>query len=185
MIREKIKSLNKEIAEQQNIERDLHDNFELKKIQKKVAEKQRELDNLLRDEREVDFQKIIDKKAQLAREMEKITLNRTRMDGQMNEKRAIIDSLRAENNKPEYRDSVRNFKKAYYENLVYTKAVEDITTYCETLEKALTKFHSDKMEKINSTIRDLWRNIYKGNDIDFIQINTEEVKGTAKRRAYT
>lgn len=185
MIREKIKSLTKEIAEQQNIERDLQDNFELKKIQKKVAEKQRELETLLRDEREVDFQQIIEKKAKLARDMETIMFKRTRMDGQMNEKRAIINSLRTENNKPEYRDSVRNYKKAYYENFVYTKTVEDITTYCETLEKALTKFHSDKMEKINSMIRDLWRSIYKGNDIDYIQINTEEVKGTSKRRSYT
>lgn len=185
MIREKIKGLNKEIADQQNMERDLQDNFELKKIQKRVADKQKELETLLRDEREVDFQQIVKKKTKVAREIEKLTLDQTRLKGQMDEKRAQINKLRDENNKPEYRDSVRNYKKAYYENYVLTKTVEDITTYCETLEKALTKFHSDKMEKINSVIRELWRNIYKGNDIDFIQINTEEVKGTTKRRAYT
>lgn len=173
------------MAEQQNAERDLNENLELKRYQKRIAEKKKDLEMLLKQEQEVDFQHIIEKKAELAHDIEKITLDRTRMDGQMKEKQAVINSLCTEINQPKYRDSVRNYKKAYYENVVLTKTVEDLTTYCETLERALTKFHSDKMEKINSLIRDLWRNIYKGNDIDYIQINTEEVKGTAKRRSYT
>ncbi|XP_055313426.1 DNA repair protein RAD50-like [Sitodiplosis mosellana] len=184
-LRDKSKLLTKELAEQQNAERDLNENLELKRYQKKIAEKKKDLETLLQQEQEVDFQSIIEKKAELARDMERITLDRTRMDGQMKEKQAVIDNLRAETNQPKYRDSVRNYKKAFYENVVLTKTVEDLTTYCETLERALTKFHGDKMEKINSLIRDLWRNIYKGNDIDFIQINTEEVKGTSKRRSYT
>lgn len=177
--------LTKELAKQETAERDLMENLELKRYQNKIDEKTKDLETLLKQEQEVDFQDIIDQKAKLKCEIEKITLNRTRMDGQMREKQAIIEDLRTEVNQPKYRDSVRNYKKAFYENVVLTKTVEDLSTYCETLERALTKFHSDKMEKINSLIRDLWRNIYKGNDIDYIQINTEEVKGTSKRRAYT
>lgn len=184
-MREKSKSLTKEIADQQNTERDLQDNLELKKIQKNINQKEKELTQLRKDEQEVDFGQIVQKKAQLQIQIEKLVLERERTKGQMEAKQSVIHSLRSEVNQPKYRDSVRNYKKAHYENVILMKTVEDLTTYCETLEKALTKFHSDKMEKINCLIRDLWRSIYKGNDIEFIQINTEEVKGTTKRRSYT
>lgn len=184
-IRTEIKVLEREIAEQQNAERELLDNLELKRIQNKISEKQMELETLRRDEQEVDFDQISEKISRLTTEIDAIRQKRIRIDGQMNEKKIIIEDLRAQVNQPKYRDSIRNYKMAHYENVVLAKTIEDLITYCETLEKALTKFHSDKMEKINSVIRDLWRTIYKGNDIDYIQINTEEVKGTAKRRSYT
>lgn len=143
------------------------------------------METLRKDEQEVDFDQISEKISRLTNEIDKLRQAQVRIEGQMKEKHTIIEDLRAQTNQPKYRDSIRNYKMAYYENTVLHKTIEDLTTYCETLEKALTKFHSDKMEKINSVIRDLWRNIYRGNDIDYIQINTEEVKGTAKRRSYT
>lgn len=182
---EEIKLLTRELAEQKNKERDLNDNLELKKIQVDIIEKEKELETLRKHEREVDFAQILKKKTQIAHEMEKIIMDRTRLDGQMKEKHGTIASMRDEMNKPKYRDAARNYKMAFYQKCVLEKTIQDLNTYCETLEKALTKFHSDKMEKINSVIRNLWRTIYKGNDIDYIQINTEEVKGTAKRRSYT
>lgn len=184
-LRDEIKLFTKELAEQKNKERELNDNLELKRIQKNICEKENDLETLRKHEREVDFAQILEKKSKIAREMEKIVMDRTRLDGQMEEKKIIIENIREETNKPKYRDSVRNYKMAYYKCIVLKKTVEDLTTYCEALEKAITTFHRDKMDKINSVIRNLWRTIYKGNDIDHIQIITEEVKGTNKRRAYT
>ena len=40
---------------------------------------------------------------------------------------------------------------------------------------------------VNKIIRELWRNTYRGNDIDYIQIKTEDaevVTGADKRRNY-
>lgn len=173
------------MAEQQNTERELNDNLELKKIQKKIIEKEKELEMLRKHEREVDFAQIVKNKAKIENEIEIIVKKQLSMEGQIKEKLNNIASLREEIKQPKYRDAIRNFKKAFYEDVVLKKTIEDLQTYCEALEKALTKFHSDKMEKINSLIRNLWRTIYKGNDIDYIQINTEEVKGTTKRRSYT
>lgn len=150
-----------------------------------MLQKEKELAVLRNDEKDVDFGQIRHRIAELRQQLEQSTYEKVRIEGQMKEKTNTINQLRNELNQPKYRDSVRNYKKAYYESVVLTKTIDDLTTYCETLEKALTKFHSDKMERINSLIRGLWRSIYKGNDIDFIQINTEEVKGTTKRRSYT
>lgn len=177
--------MTKEFSEQDNVERDLYDNLELKKTQEEIADKEKELEMLRKHERDVDFGQIAEKKVRLSQEMESLIGKKTMLNGQIKATDQMIKTTRTEISQPKYRDSVKNYKKAFYENVVLTKTIEDLTTYCETLEKALTKFHSEKMEKINGVIRNLWRTIYKGNDIDYIQINTEEVKGTSKRRSYT
>lgn len=184
-IRDEIKALTKEFAEQDNVERDLKDNLELKKTEKEIADKAKELDALRNSERDVDFAQIAQNKATLAVEIDRLMKEKTSMEGQITAKNQMIATTRTEIGQPKYRNASINYKRAFYENIVLTKTIEDLSTYCETLEKALTKFHSDKMEKINSVIRNLWRTIYKGNDIDYIQINTEEVRGTSKRRSYT
>lgn len=184
-IREEIKVLTKEYAEQDNVKRDLNDNLELKRTQNEIAEKEKELDTLLKHERDVDFGQIAEKKADISYGIERLVSEKIGLEGQIKEKNKMIAETRAEIAKPKYRDSMVNYKRAFYENIVLTKTIEDLVTYCEALEKALTKFHSDKMERINSVIRNLWRTIYKGNDIDYIQINTEEVRGSQKRRSYT
>lgn len=173
------------MAEQQNIERQLNDNRELMEIKKRIIEKENELETLRKNERDVDFMSIAQKKANVEQEINKLLLEKSNLEGQMAAKRDIIRKIEKELNEPQYRDAVLNYKKAYFEQLVVTKAIQDLVTYCETLEKALTKFHSDKMSKINTLIRGYWRKIYKGNDIDYIQINTDETKGTTKRRSYT
>lgn len=51
----------------------------------------------------------------------------------------------------------------------------------QACEKALLAYHSMKMEEINASIKELWRNIYKGHDIEYIEIKAEEVTGHASR----
>ena len=39
------------------------------------------------------------------------------------------------------------------------------------------QYHSEKMSNINRSLRDLWRSTYRGNDIDHIEIVTDEPAG--------
>lgn len=57
-------------------------------------------------------------------------------------------------------------------------------TYTQALEKSILKFHKERMVQINMTIRELWRSIYKGNDIDYIEIQTVDDIGNSRRRSY-
>ena len=45
------------------------------------------------------------------------------------------------------------------------------------LERAIMQYHSEKMSNINRSLRDLWRSTYRGNDIDHIEIVTDEPAG--------
>lgn len=38
------------------------------------------------------------------------------------------------------------------------------------------RFHQQKMNTINRIIRELWRSTYRGNDIDYIEIKTDETE---------
>lgn len=55
------------------------------------------------------------------------------------------------------------------------------------MEWSLMQYHKQRMIQVNSIIKDLWRQIYKGNDIDYIEIRMDDilVVGQAKRKIYT
>lgn len=61
----------------------------------------------------------------------------------------------------------------------------DVMNYSKALEYALLHFHKDRMVHVNKTIKQLWQAIYRGNDVDYIEIKTEETTSTASsRRSY-
>lgn len=49
---------------------------------------------------------------------------------------------------------------------------KDLMKYNKALEWAMNRFHTEHMQSINTIIKKLWRDIYTGNDIDYIQIRT-------------
>jgi len=67
---------------------------------------------------------------------------------------------------------------------VKEKAVEDIKEYEKGMDWVMIHFHKDRMKRINEVIRELWRSIYRGNDIDYVEIKTEEGATTATGTAY-
>ncbi|RXN26700.1 DNA repair RAD50 [Labeo rohita] len=66
-------------------------------------------------------------------------------------------------------------------------AIKDLDIYYKALDQAVMKFHRMKMEEINKIIRDLWRSTYRGQDIEYVEIRSDEDKNTSadpKRRTY-
>lgn len=47
------------------------------------------------------------------------------------------------------------------------------------MDWAMIYFHKERMKMINTIVRDLWRQIYSGNDIDTIEVKTDEAQSTA------
>lgn len=56
-------------------------------------------------------------------------------------------------------------------------SVVDIEKYYKALDRAVMNYHMIKMNEINKSIRQLWRQVYRGNDIDYIEIRSEEDNG--------
>jgi DNA repair protein RAD50 len=106
------------------------------------------------------------------------------LSGQKNVLSQSIEELRQELNKPENRQAHNNYLSKYYQLKIAEHVVNDLNKYIVALEKAVLEFHKAKMTQINKNIRELWRDIYRGNDIDFIEIKTEYASGNTKKRSY-
>jgi DNA repair protein RAD50 len=84
-------------------------------------------------------------------------------------------------------DLVYNYKEInvkYAKDAVELKTLElslsDIDKCINALDKAIVDFHKVKLDELNSILRELWVNTYKGDDIDYIEIKAE----TSESRAY-
>ena len=59
-------------------------------------------------------------------------------------------------------------------------AVEDLEKYWTALDKALLRYHGQKIGDINRIIRELWQKTYTGEDIEGIEIVSGEESGSSR-----
>lgn len=96
------------------------------------------------------------------------------MLGRKDELENVIISIKEELSALRYKNSDRNYLHKKVELEVLNRVEKDLTKYIKALEWALNRFHTDQMQSINTIIKNLWRDIYTGNDIDYIQIKTSD-----------
>ena len=177
-----------EIANQEIMDRDLKDNRELKALELKEKDLNEKYQSLCEELGKLNFPNVSKEKSELVKKREKITVRKGELLGQRGEVKHQIKKLEKELAEPKYRDSLMNYKRTYYEVQLSKKVVNDMGQHRVALEWALMQFHTEKMREINRLIREYWRLIYRGNDIDYIQIQTEEGKDAAssmdRRRSY-
>ena len=86
-------------------------------------------------------------------------------------------------------DKFSDIEKRYASTMIKAQTtdlvISDIEKYYKALEKAVSSYHQEKIMQINSIARELWRSTYRGTDIDYIEIRSEdEAQGTIARRSY-
>ncbi|NXK32454.1 RAD50 protein, partial [Piprites chloris] len=163
-------------------------------------------DNLTLRNRNEELKKVEDKIKQLMKEMGEMKVPQMKNEQKHLEEK--IDSLKRnhhvalgrqcgfEEEIVRFRKELREpqFKGAedkYRDMMIVMRTTElvnkDLDLYYKALDKAIMTFHSMKMEEINKIIRDLWRSIYRGQDIEYIEIRSdadENVSAADKRRNY-
>ncbi|CAD7936014.1 unnamed protein product [Amoebophrya sp. A120] len=77
-----------------------------------------------------------------------------------------------------YQDIDERYRKAIIEEQSVKTAAQDCQKYFNSLDVALMKFHQEKMMEINFTMRSLWQEIYKGKDIEYVQIRSDAEDAT-------
>jgi DNA repair protein RAD50 len=79
--------------------------------------------------------------------------------------------------------SLKDVDKRHADQLVMAvttqMAAKDLDKYCKALDTALMRFHSEKVEEINKRIRELWQLIYRGGDIDRVELKAERGTGVS------
>lgn len=180
-----IRALNREFKEQHTQQLELSNNLELKNVQRDIEILENELRTLERQSQAEDIDRINTELESASREYNSLKTKKDVTSGQITQLNVIIENLQGELDKPEFRDSQYNCHVAEYELVVHEKAVKELELACSKIEKVMSEFHKNKMKKINRLIREYWENIYKGNDIEYIQIKTDETVSNANRRNFT
>ncbi|KAF1943509.1 DNA repair protein rad50 [Clathrospora elynae] len=72
-----------------------------------------------------------------------------------------------------YKDSAEQYREAHIKVETNKAAIEDLGRYAGALDQAIMKYHTLKMEEINKTLAELWRDAYQGTDVDTIRIASD------------
>ena len=149
-------SLREALIEQKQLERELIGLTEkLGASTKQVQECQRELQRA-----EVDVQRFMKEQAQLSGRLQELADQAKDLDMKLNS--AV------------YKDIDRRHRKKNIEYETTLMAVTDLDSYYTALDRALLNFHMLKIREVNKIVKELWQLIYRGEDIDMIEIVSGE-----------
>ncbi|KAL0266077.1 UNVERIFIED_CONTAM: hypothetical protein PYX00_011794 [Menopon gallinae] len=80
-----------------------------------------------------------------------------------------------------FRDCDAKHGRAVVELRTAEAALDDVEAGIGAIDKSIVDFHSRMLEEVNTTLRDLWTTTYRGNDIDYIEVQAD----TSESRSYS
>ncbi|NXY52822.1 RAD50 protein, partial [Callaeas wilsoni] len=168
-------------------ERWLEDNLTLRKRNEELKEVEDNIKQLTKEMGELKVPQMKNEQKHLEEKIESLKRNHHVALGRQHGFEEEIVRFRKELREPQFKDA----EEKYRDMMIVMRTTElvnkDLDLYYKALDKAIMTFHSMKMEEINKIIRDLWRSIYRGQDIEYIEIRSDaddNVSATDKRRNY-
>ncbi|KAK0549388.1 DNA repair protein rad50 [Tilletia horrida] len=181
-LEEKKASVDADLQQARATERNIDDNIRYRELERD-AEKIEETIN------EEELQKL----ATLYKDYEsKWSEGRTReneVNGNIQHLKGVVKGLRDQIKSVEgdLKDNYGNIDKRFTEHLIKFKTDElanaDLDRTGKSIDAAILKYHSIKMEEINEHIRYLWTKTYQGTDIDTIMIKYDP-DGSKSSKSY-
>ncbi|CAH0547195.1 unnamed protein product [Brassicogethes aeneus] len=173
-----------DLAKQESTFRALRDNILLR--EKQVQEKG--LESKINEQKTKigvhNYTSLFEEKQQLLKKEKNISREINNIEGEKEAIEKEVKDYKKEQQKPINKNAYKDYKKKLFEHFIEQNQNRDLQKYTVALEKSILRFHKDRMVHINKVIRELWRAIYRGNDIDYIEIKTEDDIGSAQKRTY-
>ncbi len=105
------------------------------------------------------------------------------LQGRRQEVQRGIDNLESRLQSRAYKDIHDEHRKCLIDHETMLIAVSDLDTYYHALDNALLAFHTSRITEVNKVIKELWETIYRGEDIETIEIVSGEEGSTTAARA--
>ncbi|NXY32089.1 RAD50 protein, partial [Pomatorhinus ruficollis] len=186
-ISKEMETTRQDVDTQKIQERWLEDNLTLRKRNEELKEVEDNIKQLMKEMGEMKVPQMKNEQKHLEEKIESLKRNHHVALGRQRGFEEEIVRFRRELREPQFKDA----EEKYRDMMIVMRTTElvnkDLDLYYKALDKAIMTFHSMKMEEINKIIRDLWRSIYRGQDIEYIEIRSdadENVSATDKRRNY-
>ncbi|XP_018651834.1 putative dna repair protein RAD50 [Schistosoma mansoni] len=190
---ENIELLKKQVNEHKMRQRELADCVQVRQLRcqlnfltertESLAKNQMICDNI-----PLSDQDLINETKRLALEEEKLHSLKQDISNQLSELNAKLCYLNRDLNE-KYTNADNEYRDMMYQLKTSELACSDLERYYKALDRAIMSYHAVKMADLNKIIRELWRSTYRGNDIDYIEICSEEDTAAASnvcrtRRTY-
>eukprot|EP00497_Spongosphaera_streptacantha_P004636 TRINITY_DN5520_c0_g1_i1.p1 TRINITY_DN5520_c0_g1~~TRINITY_DN5520_c0_g1_i1.p1 ORF type:complete len:212 (-),score=54.68 TRINITY_DN5520_c0_g1_i1:214-849(-) len=109
-----------------------------------------------------------------------------RNEGMMNAEKRKVEEIYAKLATDKYRNVDADHRKKMIEFETTQLANSDLDKFIKALDKALIQHHQERMREINAVLKELWQTTYRGRDIDYIAIRSEQNSGKgAKQYQYS
>ncbi|CAG8554297.1 5706_t:CDS:10, partial [Ambispora leptoticha] len=169
--------------EVESTKRNINDNIRYRQIQESIKEVVQEIQQL---EEEIGQQagvRYSQELSELQKKHKNFTMQRATLVGESSQIKEQIQRQEKDLEK-NYKHAKADYQRQFINVTVEKMGINDLDTYAKTLDNAIMKFHAKKMIEINKNIEELWRNTYQGNDIDRIEIRSED-DGTKRKGSYS
>ncbi|XP_064637547.1 DNA repair protein RAD50-like isoform X2 [Lineus longissimus] len=180
-----LNQLKEELVNQQVKERELSDNLEMREKEEEIKEVNKRIDHLGKKIGDFDVSNLERQRRQLMEEQDDLNAEKHTVVERQRSLKDDIKRITRELN-TDYKDAEVKYRDKMIALKTTELAMKDLDKYYKALDKAVMRYHKNKMEEINKIIKEIWRNTYRGNDIDTIEIRSDEDEaGLSKgRRTY-
>lgn len=164
----------------ENIRRQYSDNLRYRQNSRALGQLRIEMEQLESHNAEVDRERLRVESEKYTREHNMLSAKQSGLMGEMHANDRALGELLQEF-KTDFIDAPKRYKQSRIKVETAKAAVEDLAKYGTALDKAIMKYHSLKMDEINSILDELWRATYMGTDIDKILIRADGDASTGKK----
>ncbi|XP_014249009.1 DNA repair protein RAD50 [Cimex lectularius] len=167
-------------------QRELDDNLKLREKLTEEKELKESVQKLNLQIGNLDFKTINEEKQKCNEAAQRLIKEKAEAEGSKRELERNIETIKKELDRPHYKNADKNYREKVIEVEVFRKVSNDLNIYYKALDWAMMSYHHKRIEHINSVIKELWRKIYCGNDIDTIEIKAEADQSASaeKRRQF-
>ncbi|ORX46471.1 hypothetical protein DM01DRAFT_340876 [Hesseltinella vesiculosa] len=179
---DELRLVDKEIADRQGVERELKDHLRYRTMERQVLEFDDQLQDIQQQRSQYQITTYEQKLDRLKIKQNNMISTRGGLQGEIRQIQDQLERYKRDLNL-DYRDIESRYNQQFVQVKTNEMAVADLDKYTMALQKAIMRYHTLKMEDLNKIIKDLWMNTYRGGDIDYIEIRSDN-EGSAANRAY-
>ncbi|CAI6346339.1 unnamed protein product [Macrosiphum euphorbiae] len=171
-LQKQIDSINEYNANQEVKKIDLENNKKLRQKSKEEIECLSEINKFHEDFGTMDVNSLLSEKSTNTNKRRTLVEEKNKSLGRKQELDNIIRHITEELTAIHFKNAEDIYLHEKVQLEILNRVEKDLTKYNKALEWAMNRFHKERMQSINTIIKKLWRDIYTGNDIDYIQIKT-------------
>ncbi|RMD43034.1 hypothetical protein DV735_g2135, partial [Chaetothyriales sp. CBS 134920] len=164
--------INDRIKDSESTQRQYSDNLKYRRDRRILQLLTKEIEELSAHNAELDRDRLRSEAEKNTREHNVLSATQSELMGEMKSKDAQLAEILTEYN-VDMKDAPKRYREAHIKVETTKAAIDDLNRYGQALDKAIMKYHSLKMDEINSILEELWRATYQGTDVDTILIRAE------------